>query len=127
MVPPDELDKEIHDLLLNYVNNKLVAASPVIYDRLFALLDDCENEREKRVLKTAVQYCLSTDGRSLSYLEKTALNWLQKGVPLWALAKIEEAGCPVDKFVAKEVDWHGKTQGPLDLTEDRYNRYYRRS
>jgi hypothetical protein len=126
VVTEGQLDKEIRELLLQYLKQKLVDPRPLTYDRLLALPDDCRNERDKRVLKTAIQYCLGVDGRSLTFLERTALNWLQKGVPRWALSKIEEAGFTVDQDLAKEMDWHGKDEGPLDFTRDRYYRFYRR-
>jgi hypothetical protein len=125
-VTDTQLDKEIRDLLLAYLKQKLVDPRPLTYDRLLALPDDCRNERDKRVLKTAIQYCLGVDGRSLTFLERTALNWLQRGVPRWALTKIEEAGFTVDQHLAKEMEWHGKDEGPLDFTRDRYYQFYRR-
>ncbi|MGI6575060.1 MAG: hypothetical protein ACOX3A_04240 [bacterium] len=122
-----QLDQEIHELLLQYLKQKLTDLRPLTYDRLLALPDDCANDREKRILKTAIQYCLSVDGRSLTFLERTTLNWLQKGVPHWVLPKIEEAGLTVDQDLAKEMGWHGKDEGPLDFTQDRYYHLYRRS
>ena len=121
-----QLDEELKDLLLQYLQQKLVAVQALTYDRLLALPADCRDEGEKRILKTAIQYCLGVDGRSLVFLERTALNWLQKGVPRWALAKIEEAGFTVDRHLSKEMGWHGKDEGPLDFTKDRYYHYYRR-
>ena len=63
VVTEGQLDKEIRELLLQYLKQKLVDPRPLTYDRLLALPDDCRNERDKRVLKTAIQYCLGVDGR----------------------------------------------------------------
>ena len=124
--PEAQLDKELRELLVQYLQQQLVAVQPLTYDRLLALPADCRSEGEKRILKTAIQYCLGADGRSLTFLERTALNWLEKGVPRWALAKIEEAGFTVDQHLSKEMGWHRKDEGPLDFTKDRYYHYYRR-
>jgi len=124
--PEGKLDKEIEGLLLQYLQQKLGTVQPLTYDRLLALPEDCRNEGERRILKTAIQYCLGVDGRSLTFLERTALNWLEKGVPRWALTKIEEAGFIVDQHLAKKMGWQRKDEGPLDFTKDRYYQYYRR-
>ena len=121
------LEAEVRGLLLSYAEQKLVEVRPVTYDRLMALGEDCRDRREWQILKTALQYCFAVDSRSLAFLERTALNWLQKGVPSWAFDKISQGGYTPDQHLAKEVGWHGTAEGPTDYTQDEFYHLYRRS
>ena len=123
----NNLEKDVYSLLMQYMEQKLIDITPVLSDRLLTLSGDCADSAELRILKTAIQYSLVMDARSLNFLEKTALNWLQKGVPRWVLPKIEAGGFQVDKHLAKEMGWHGKDEGPLDFTQDEYYGFYRRT
>ncbi len=123
----EALRREVQDLLLAFLQQQLTSITPVSVDRVQALVQDAAGAEELRRLKTAIQYTLARDARSLAFLERTFLNWSQLGVPRWAGTLIEEAGFSPDRKLAKELGWYVSEEEELDVTQDKYYRFYRRS